>query len=139
MTNDIDILRGNRLSKTSDLASSFISSTDDDLLILDPVKKINIAHMLMLVKQKILDKKTANKCIKTLKLIDDSFELDSSLEDVHMNIESFVISRIGNEIGGQLNLAKSRNDQVATAIRMASRTFILSILTNIHELQKTYW
>ena len=42
MTNDIDILRGNRLSKTSDLASSFISSTDDDLLILDPVKKINI-------------------------------------------------------------------------------------------------
>ena len=71
MTNDIDILRGNRLSKSSDLASSFISSTDEDLLILDPVKKINIAHMLMLVKQNILDKKNANKCIKTLKSIDD--------------------------------------------------------------------
>ena len=136
MTNDVDILRGNRLSKTSDLASSFISSTDDDLLILDPVKKINIAHMLMLVKQNILDKKTANKCIKTLKSIDDSFELDSSLEDVHMNVESFVINRIGSETGGQLNLAKSRNDQVATAIRMTTRTFILSILTSIHDLQK---
>ena len=39
MTNNVDILRGNRLSKTSDLASSFISSIDDDLLILDSVKK----------------------------------------------------------------------------------------------------
>jgi len=136
MTNNVDILRGNRLSKTSALASSFISSVDDDLPLIDSVKKINIAHMLMLVKQNVLDKKTANKCIQTLKSIDDSFKLNSSLEDVHMNIESFVISRIGNEIGGQLNLAKSRNDQVATAIRMASRTFILSILTNIHELQK---
>jgi argininosuccinate lyase len=136
MTNNVDILRGNRLSKTSDLASSFISSVNDDLPLIEPVKKINIAHMLMLVKQNVLDKKTANKCIKTLKLIDDSFKLNSSLEDVHMNVESFVISRLGNEIGGQLNLAKSRNDQVATAIRMISRTLILSILTNIHELQK---
>ena len=67
MTKDINILRGNRLSKTSDLASSFISSVDDDLLILDSVKKINMAHMLMLFKQNVLDKKTTNKCIKTLK------------------------------------------------------------------------
>ena len=104
MTNNVDILRGNRLSKTSDLASSFISSIDDDLLILDSVKKINMAHMLMLVKQNTLDKKTANKCIKTLKSIDNSFKLDPDLEDVHMNVESFVISRIGSEIGGQLNL-----------------------------------
>tara|TARA_B100001750_G_scaffold145769_1_gene116445 strand:- start:4734 stop:6224 length:1491 start_codon:yes stop_codon:yes gene_type:complete len=135
MTNNVDILRGNRLSKTSDLASSFISSIDDDLLILDSVKKINMAHMLMLVKQNTLDKKTANKCIKTLKSIDNSFKLDPDLEDVHMNVESFVISRIGSEIGGQLNLAKSRNDQVASAIRMTSRTLILSMLTSIHDLQ----
>jgi len=135
MTKDINILRGNRLSKTSDLASSFISSVDDDLLILDSVKKINMAHMLMLFKQNVLDKKTTNKCIKTLKLIDNSFTLDSDLEDVHMNVESFVISRIGSEIGGQLNLAKSRNDQVASAIRMTSRSFILSILSNINDLQ----
>ena len=136
MTNNVDILRGNRLSKTSALASSFISSVDDDLPLIEPVKKINIAHMLMLVRQHILDKKTANKCIKTLKSIDKSFTLDSNLEDVHMNVESFVINHLGNEIGGQLNLAKSRNDQVATAIRMTSRTFILNILSNIHELQK---
>jgi len=135
MTDNVDILRGNRLSKTSALASSFISSVDDDLPLIEPVKKINIVHMLMLVRQNTLDKKTANKCIKTLKSIDKSFKLDSNLEDVHMNVESFVINSIGNEIGGQLNLAKSRNDQVATAIRMTSRTFILNILSNIHELQ----
>ena len=136
MTHKVDLLRGNRLSKTSDLASSFISSVKDDPLILDSVIKINIAHLLMLNKKKIIDKKTTSKCIKSLKSIDDSFQLDSNLEDVHMNVESFVIDRIGSEIGGQLNLAKSRNDQVASAIRMTSRQFILDILTNIHDLQK---
>ena len=136
MTNEVDLLRGNRLSKTSDLASSFISSVKDDPLILDSAIKINIVHLLMLNKKKIIDKKTTSKCIKSLKSIDDSFQLDSNLEDVHMNVESFVIDHIGSEMGGQLNLAKSRNDQVASAIRMTSRQFILDILTNIHDLQK---
>ena len=67
MTNEVDLLRGNRLSKTSDLASSFISSVKDDPLILDSVIKINIAHLLMLNKKKIIDKKTTSKCIKSLK------------------------------------------------------------------------
>nr|AIF10884.1 argininosuccinate lyase (argH, ASL) [uncultured marine thaumarchaeote KM3_47_C08] len=136
MTDKVDLLRGNRLSKTSGLASSFISSVEDDSLILDSVIKINIAHLLMLNKNEIIDKKTVSKCIKSLKSIDDSFQLDSDLEDVHMNVESFVIDRIGSEIGGQLNLAKSRNDQVASAIRMTSRQFILDLLSNIHDLQK---
>nr|AIE98833.1 argininosuccinate lyase (argH, ASL) [uncultured marine thaumarchaeote KM3_100_D10] len=136
MTDKVDLLRGNRLSKTSGLASSFISSVEDDSLILYSVIKINIAHLLMLNKNEIIDKKTASKCIKSLKSIDDSFQLDSDLEDVHMNVESFVIDRIGSEIGGQLNLAKSRNDQVASAIRMTSRQFILDLLSNIHDLQK---
>ena len=136
MTDKVDLLRGNRLSKTSGLASSFISSVEDDSLILDSVIKINIAHLLMLNKNEIIDKKTASKCIKSLKSIDDSFQLDSDLEDVHMNVESFVIDRIGSEMGGQLNLAKSRNDQVASAIRMTSRQFILDLLSNIHDLQK---
>ena len=94
MTNKVDLLRGNRLSKTSDLASSFISSVQDDPLILDSVIKINIAHLLMLNKKKIIDKKTTSKCIKSLKSIDDSFQLDSNLEDVHMNVESFVIDHV---------------------------------------------
>ena len=136
MTDKVDLLRGNRLSKTSGLASSFISSVEDDSLILDSVIKINIAHLLMLNKNEIIDKKTVSKCIKSLKSIDDSFQLDSDLEDVHMNVESFVIDRIGSEMGGQLNLAKSRNDQVASAIRMTSRQFILDLLSNIHDLQK---
>ena len=136
MTDKVDLLRGNRLSKTSGLASSFISSVEDDSLILDSVIRINIAHLLMLNKNEIINKKTVSKCIKSLKSIDDSFQLDSDLEDVHMNVESFVIDRIGSEIGGQLNLAKSRNDQVASAIRMTSRQFILDLLSNIHDLQK---
>ena len=45
MTNEVDLLRGNRLSKTSDLASSFISSVKDDPLILDSVIKLSLIHI----------------------------------------------------------------------------------------------
>ena len=66
MTDKVDLLRGNRLSNTSDLASSFISSVQDDPLILDSVIKINIAHLLMLNKKKIIDKKKLPQSVLNL-------------------------------------------------------------------------
>ena len=42
-------------------------------------------------------------------------------EDVHMNVESLLTERIG-EAGGRLHTARSRNDQVATDMRLWTRT-----------------
>jgi argininosuccinate lyase len=62
-------------------------------------------------------------------------------EDVHAAIEEAVIRHAGNSVGGNLQLAKSRNDQVATAIRMRLRTELLQVMDLLiellAELQKT--
>ena len=64
------------------------------------------------------------------------FEFKTSLEDIHMNIESELTKRIGTA-GGKLHTARSRNDQVATDTRLYCRTQIDEISTAIHGLQKT--
>ncbi len=64
------------------------------------------------------------------------FEFKTSLEDIHMNIESELTKRIGST-GGKLHTARSRNDQVATDTRLYCRTQIDEISTAIHGLQKT--
>lgn len=63
------------------------------------------------------------------------FELRSSLEDIHMNIESELTHRIG-AVGGKLHTARSRNDQVATDIRLYCRAKIDEIFSAIIALQK---
>ncbi|MEQ1751827.1 MAG: lyase family protein, partial [Prosthecobacter sp.] len=49
-----------------------------------------------------------------------NFEFKESLEDVHMNIESELTKRIG-PTGAKLHTARSRNDQVATDVRLYTR------------------
>jgi argininosuccinate lyase len=50
-----------------------------------------------------------------------NFEFKESLEDVHMNIESELTKRIG-PAGAKLHTARSRNDQVATDVRLYCRS-----------------
>lgn len=57
-----------------------------------------------------------------------------ALEDVHMNIESALTERIG-DVGKKLHTGRSRNDQVATDIRLYLRDGIDTICLKIRELQ----
>jgi len=130
----VDILRGERLAEAAPESAEFTSSVADDAPLVNPVVKINMAHMLMLAKQSYVKEGDAAQCLKALKTLPQKFRMDYNLEDVHMNVEAFVIDRAGAEAGGQLNLAKSRNDQVATAIRMATRERILGTVSAIGEV-----
>ncbi|MCP8311606.1 MAG: argininosuccinate lyase [Candidatus Methylarchaceae archaeon HK02M1] len=132
----LDILRGERLSEFSDEAANYTSSIDSDKFLVSPTIKINKAHILMLVKKGIIDQREGFSCIKALEEIPKEMEMDPKLEDVHMNVEALVVKEVGENIGGQLNLAKSRNDQVATAIRMTLREFILDISSAIIRLRE---
>ena len=49
-----------------------------------------------------------------------TFKWSAALEDVHMNIEGELVNRIG-EVGKKLHTARSRNDQVATDLRLFLR------------------
>lgn len=64
-----------------------------------------------------------------------TMEWSVSLEDVHMNIESTLTGRIG-EVGKKLHTGRSRNDQVATDIRLYLRDAIDNILYKIRGLQR---
>ena len=51
------------------------------------------------------------------------FEWSVALEDVHMNIEAALVGRIG-DVGKKLHTGRSRNDQVATDVRLHVRAAI---------------
>jgi argininosuccinate lyase len=53
----------------------------------------------------------------------DRFEWDPSLEDVHLNLESALAERLG-PVAGRLHTGRSRNDQVATDLRLWTRRAI---------------
>ncbi|AHK77883.1 argininosuccinate lyase [Ectothiorhodospira haloalkaliphila] len=63
------------------------------------------------------------------------FQWSVSLEDVHMNVEARLIERIG-DVGKKLHTGRSRNDQVATDIRLYLREAIDGILAEIRRLQQ---
>ncbi len=56
----------------------------------------------------------------------DRFPLDPSLEDVHMNVEATLTSRLG-DVGARLPTGRSRNDQVATDLALYLRHSLLRL------------
>jgi argininosuccinate lyase len=101
----------------------------------------SIAHAAMLGRTGIITQKEARKIIGGLKgilqeITDGKFEFSMELEDIHMNIESRLVRKIG-PVGGKLHTARSRNDQVALDLRMYLRDEIMEIRRLLRELQKT--
>jgi argininosuccinate lyase len=129
------LLRGGRIGSVRKDVVEFASSIKSDKKLLGAVIKINKAHVAMLIEQNILDQQNGAKLLKALSEIDPKMKLKPSLEDVHLAIEEEVNKRVGVETGGNLHIAKSRNDQVATAIRMELRTSLLELMKFVIKLQ----
>ncbi|MBI5681153.1 MAG: argininosuccinate lyase [Methanobacterium sp.] len=115
-------LRSGRLKgKMSNEAASFTSSLEFDKRIFNADVELNIAHTTMLAKKEIIDSKIADKIINSLKELKkegiEALKLDPSVEDIHMAVENYVTSKIGDD-AGFMHTAKSRNDQVATDLRL---------------------
>ncbi|MBI37075.1 MAG: argininosuccinate lyase [Alphaproteobacteria bacterium] len=101
----------------------------------------SIAHCEMLVAQKILSSTDGNAIIKGLKTIkteieNESFQFSETLEDIHMNIEARLEEIIG-EPAGRLHTARSRNDQVATDLRLWVRDSIDHLDSELQNLQES--
>ena len=123
-------LQGGRLLKTRRDVVEFTSSMPSDRRLFEHVVKINQAHVIMLVKQRIIGASAGKKLLHALSTVKLPARLQP-IEDVHMYIEEEVTKKIGLEIGGNLNVGKSRNDQVATAIRMELRRCLFLLLCSI--------
>ena len=60
---------------------------------------------------------------------------DAALEDVHMNVEARLIDEIG-DAGRRLHTARSRNDQVATDLRLYARDAAHRLIAAVDELRR---
>ncbi len=99
----------------------------------------SIAHARMLAKQQILNDDERDSIIQGLKHIQQQIEAGEftwsiALEDVHMNIEAALTDEIGIA-GKKLHTGRSRNDQVATDVRLWLRDEIGAIQTEIDRFQ----
>lgn len=88
----------------------------------------SIAHATMLGRCEILTRDEVDAIVSGLQAIDQQiaageFEWDTVLEDVHMNIERRLTEQVG-DVGKKLHTARSRNDQVATDLRLFMRDAI---------------
>ncbi|PLY12564.1 MAG: argininosuccinate lyase [Desulfuromonas sp.] len=97
------------------------------------------AHAEMLGRQGIIAVEEAQQIIAGLDTIladieADKVEFSVALEDIHMNIESRLIERIG-AVGGKLHTGRSRNDQVAVDIRLYLRDEIDTTLGYLAKLE----
>jgi argininosuccinate lyase len=129
------LLRGGRIGSARKDAVEFTSSIKSDQKLLEAVIKINQAHVTMLTEQKIIDPQVGAELLQALAELDPEMKLDPSVEDVHLAVEEEVNKKVGAETGGNLHIAKSRNDQVATAIRMTLRGNLLDLMNHVTKLQ----
>ncbi|HLE75323.1 MAG TPA: argininosuccinate lyase, partial [Candidatus Bathyarchaeia archaeon] len=130
------ILHGGRIASLRKDVAKFTSSIKDDVKLSKAVVDINKAHVIMLMEQKIIKWSDGAKLLEALTKHSD-IKLDSSAEDVHMALEEAVLKEAGWEVGGNLHIAKSRNDQVATAIRMELRKNLLSLMLSVVQMQES--
>ena len=82
----------------------------------------SVAHARMLARQGIIPEEDAQLICSGLRSIlqeleDGAFPWREELEDIHMNVEARLYQKIG-EAAGRLHTARSRNDQVATDVRL---------------------
>ncbi len=99
----------------------------------------SIAHATMLQEVGLLTEDEKSQIIDGLNTIlteikKDKFDWSVDLEDVHMNIEARLVAMIGNA-GKKLHTGRSRNDQVATDIRLYLREQLDEINDEIKRLQ----
>lgn len=137
---DQNKLWGGRFTEATDaFVQRFTASVDFDRRLFQQDIDGSVAHAKMLVKAGILTADEVSQIIDSLEsirqdILDDKFEWSVALEDVHMNIEAALTSRIG-DVGKKLHTGRSRNDQVATDIRLYVRGEIDQIAELITKLQ----
>jgi len=99
----------------------------------------SVAHVTMLGRQGIIPESEAQLIAEGLNTLAEDLEsgnavLNPGAEDVHMAVETLLTERLG-PVAGKLHTARSRNDQVATDIRLFMRDAVETIIDRIGAVQ----
>ncbi len=119
------------IDATANFVEGFTASISFDKRLYQYDITASIAHVRMLAHVGVLSQAECKTIVSGLEAIQGAIEggaftWSRALEDVHMNIESQLIERIG-AVGKKLHTGRSRNDQVATDIRLYLRDEIDAI------------
>jgi len=133
---------GGRFATAADAIMAQINaSIDFDKRLYDQDIRGSQAHAAMLATQKIIAPEDAGKIAAGLEQVraeiaEGRFTFSRELEDIHMNVEARLAELIG-PAAGRLHTARSRNDQVATDLRLYIRDAIDALAAEIMRLQKS--
>ena len=139
MTSETNQLWGGRFNQpTDEFVKIFGASVSfDKALALYDIEG-SIAHATMLSEVEVLTESELNEILNGLdkiksEITSGKFNWSIDLEDVHMNIESR-LTEICGEPGKKLHTGRSRNDQVATDIRLYLRDYVVMINQELKKL-----
>jgi argininosuccinate lyase len=132
--------RGRRFDGALDpVAARLNASVDFDYRLLPHDVDGSIAHARMLAARGLISDADVGAIEAGLRIVADKLASgklawDEALEDVHMNVEARLIDEIG-EAGRRLHTARSRNDQVATDLKLYARAQAAAIIVAIDGLR----
>lgn len=136
----VDILRRGRIRGVRPLeVDQYTSSVNADKWIFEADLRVDKAHVVMLVEQGIIPLEDGLAIIERLDEIERiGYEeaTKGSFEDIHVAIETRLIEALGEDVGGRMHTARSRNDEVATCIRFALRRQLVGLLDELLGLMK---
>jgi argininosuccinate lyase len=122
------MFRDQRLGESRQDVLDYLSSRKADERIFEADLLVDKAHLVMLKEQGLI---SSEVCSKIMAALDDLMQAGSQSlglgEDVHEAIEAHILARVGPE-GGRMHTGRSRNDEVATCIRLALRDEMLDLM-----------
>ena len=123
------MFRDQRLGESRQDVIDYLSSRQADERIFQADLLVDKAHLVMLKEHGLIPAEVSAQIMDAL---DDLMKRGSQAdlgagEDVHEAIEAYVLGRVGPE-GGRMHTARSRNDEVATCIRLALREEMLELM-----------
>src|SRR6185436_247495 len=133
--------RGRRFESALDpVAARMNASVGFDHRLLPHDVAGSIAHAEMLAARELISAEDAAAIAAGLRRVEarlaaGELAWDEALEDVHMNVEARLIDEIG-DAGRRLHTGRSRNDQVATDLRLYARAAARRLLDGIRALRR---
>lgn len=122
------MFRDQRLGESRQDVIDYLSSRQADERIFAADLLVDEAHLMMLTEKGLVQAEISDQIRAALDdLMKKGLQALGQGEDVHEAIEAYVLSKVGPE-GGRMHTARSRNDEVATCIRLALRQEMLDLM-----------
>jgi argininosuccinate lyase len=102
---------------------------------------VNLAHLVMLTEGKIIDQDTGAKILQAMLEADSmgsaTFPLEKERGNIYLNLEHFLLMRLGEAVGGSAYIGRSRLDYEAAIRRVYVRDQLLKAMRAIQVLIET--